>query len=107
MNALAIPPPAWAHPVSPYPRDSTVCALFQDVARQYPGETALKVRNGVVSYRALDRQSNALAHVLLAAGAGRGDRVALLLPRGAAFIACALGVLKAGAAYVPLNPSDP
>ncbi|WP_415624270.1 AMP-binding protein, partial [Mycobacterium intermedium] len=51
--------------------------------------------------------SNRLAHLLVEAGAGRGRFVALLLPRSADAVVAMLGVLKAGAAYVPIDPAVP
>ena len=60
-----------------------------------------------ISYEALDSRANAVAAELRRAGVSKGDRVPLLLPRGVQFIVCALGVMKCGAAYVPLDPSYP
>ncbi|WP_156789358.1 AMP-binding protein, partial [Mycobacterium intermedium] len=60
-----------------------------------------------LSYRELDEASNRLAHLLVEAGAGRGRFVALLLPRSADAVVAMLGVLKAGAAYVPIDPAVP
>src|SRR5262249_43406823 len=55
----------------------------------------------------LDRQAERIARRLAAAGVRPGDRVALALERSAGMIAAILGVLKAGAAYVPLDPAYP
>ena len=53
------------------------------------------------------RQSNRLAHLLVARGAGPGQRVALLLPRSAEAIVSILAVLKTGATYVAVDPAVP
>ncbi|WP_443677743.1 amino acid adenylation domain-containing protein [Mycobacterium florentinum] len=60
-----------------------------------------------LTYRELDQAANRLAHLLIAAGAGRGECVAVLLPRSAEAIVAILAVLKSGAAYLPLDPAVP
>lgn len=60
-----------------------------------------------LSYAELDRQANRLAHLLAARGIGRGDRVGLIFDDPAAAYPALLAVHKAGAAYVPLDPSFP
>ncbi len=97
----------WGGRTTPYPRDRTVHDLFAEAARERGEATALVAGGTSVSYRSLDRRSNAVAEALREHGVGRGSRVGLLLPRGARFVACALGVLKCGAAFVPLDPVHP
>lgn len=60
-----------------------------------------------LSYAALNARANQLAHCLIAAGIGAEQRVALALPRSADLIVAALAVMKAGAAYVPLDIAYP
>ena len=60
-----------------------------------------------LTYRALDERANRLAHALRARGLGRTDRVAICLPRSEHVTVAMLAVLKAGAAYVPLDPEVP
>jgi amino acid adenylation domain-containing protein len=97
----------WGTHASRYPRDRTVADIFQEVARQQEGTIALVAGESQISYAAVDSRANAVAAKLRRAGVSKGDRVPLLLPRGVRFIACALGVMKCGAAYVPLDPSYP
>nr|WP_167336256.1 non-ribosomal peptide synthetase [Xanthomonas sacchari] len=59
------------------------------------------------SYRELNRRANRIAHGLLALGVRGGERVGILLERGPWMLAAVLGVVKAGAAYVPLDPAHP
>ena len=98
---------AWGSHPAPFPRDRSVAGLFEEIARERPRATALVEGMARVTYEALDRRANAVAQALRAAGVDRGDRVPLLLARGIRFVACALGVLKSGAAYVPLDPTSP
>ena len=60
-----------------------------------------------VTYRELDEASNRLAHALIGRGAGPGRCVALVVERGAEAVVAVLGVLKTGAAYVPIDAALP
>ena len=59
-----------------------------------------------MSYRSLVHAANGVAHHLLSQGAGRDTLVAVSLPPGPNFVVALLGILKAGAAYLPLDPDD-
>ncbi|MGW4380383.1 amino acid adenylation domain-containing protein [Kitasatospora sp. NPDC004531] len=74
-----------------------------------PDAVALLSADGTRSwtYAELDRWSNRLAHHFAALGAGPDGRVALVLERSPLLVAAVLGVLKAGAAYVPVDPTHP
>lgn len=72
-----------------------------------PRHTAVRHRDERISYAALDRSANQLAHAFIARGAGPGTVVALALPRGIDAIIALLAVLKTGAAYLPLDPGLP
>lgn len=72
-----------------------------------PNATALVHGNRRVSYGELERWSNQLAHQLRALGCLPGDRVCLLQPKSPEAIATIIAVLKADAAYVPLDPASP
>ena len=76
-------------------------------ARQQPDAPALEEGDRAWSYAELLAAAGALAHALAAAGVGRGDRVGLLTPRGAALIVGELAILLTGAAFVPLDPRLP
>lgn len=85
----------------------TLHGLFERQARRTPGAVALMNDEQQVTYRDLDERANLLARQLRARAAARGERVAVLLPRGPELITALLGVLKSGAAYLPLDPSLP
>ena len=80
---------------------------FETHAATTPSAIALIDGDLVLDYRTLDRRANAVARRLRGQGIGREDRVALLLDRSADFVAAMLGVLKAGAACVCMDPGDP
>ncbi|MGW2264684.1 amino acid adenylation domain-containing protein [Streptomyces koyangensis] len=87
--------------------EDTLHGLFERQARRTPRAVALVSGARTVPYGELDGRANTLAHDLRARGAAPGERVAVLLPRGPALITAVLGVLKSGAAYLPLDPSMP
>lgn len=76
-------------------------------AMRSPDATALVAESGALSYGALDERSDRLARLLTELGCLRGERVALLASSSPASIAAMLGVLKADAIYVPLDPRGP
>ena len=80
---------------------------LQDSAGRYPDRPALAWKGESLSYRELDEQSTRVANVLTRSGIGRGARVGLYLPKSPRAVAAILGVLKSGAAYVPIDPSAP
>ncbi|MEU8244603.1 amino acid adenylation domain-containing protein, partial [Actinoplanes missouriensis] len=81
--------------------------LLREVASRTPQAPMLLFDGGEVSYAEMEAWSNRIAHRLLDLGIGPEDRVALRMPRGAGLIAGLLGVVKTGAAYVPVDPGYP
>ena len=85
-------------------------ALHELVAQQAertPDAAALSFDGLELTYRELDRRANRLAHHLIAQGVAPEDRVGVMLERSPELIVATLGVLKAGAAWVALDPSYP
>jgi len=80
---------------------------FEQSANQYPDAVALEQGEKRISYSEVEATSNRLARYLRQQGIGRDDKVILLLPRCAEVIIVMLGILKAGAAYIPLDPEIP
>jgi len=76
-------------------------------ARQFPQRIALRCEGVSLTYAALDSWAERIAHALRVDGLAPGERVGLLLERSPALPAALLGVLKAGAAFVPLDPEYP
>jgi amino acid adenylation domain-containing protein len=87
--------------------DGLVHELFAARAARRPHAAALIWQRGVVTYGGLDARADRLAGLLAAAGAGPETRVGVLLERSPDMVAAILGVLKTGAAYVPLDPAYP
>ncbi|HEU4562474.1 MAG TPA: amino acid adenylation domain-containing protein [Longimicrobium sp.] len=81
--------------------------LFEAQVRAHLGRDALRWRGQVLGYGELDARANRLAHHLRALGAGPEVTVGVFLPRTPELIVALLAVLKAGAAYVPLDPAYP
>src|SRR5207245_82520 len=90
-----------------YPRDLTVHEVFEVQAARTPDAVAVVFGSDRLSYVDLNRRANRLAHRLAQAGVAPGDRVGICLERSLELIVGLLGILKAGAAYVPLDPEYP
>jgi amino acid adenylation domain-containing protein len=82
-------------------------ALFAAQAAATPEAIAVLCRGEAVSYRALDQRSNRLAHHLADLGVGPGALVGVCMRRSPELVVALLGVLKAGGAYLPLDPDYP
>ncbi|WP_208859776.1 non-ribosomal peptide synthetase, partial [Xanthomonas prunicola] len=89
------------------PGDCQVQHAFERQAAATPHAIAVVHEDATLSYAALEAQANQLAHYLCALGVAPDDRVAVCLPRGIAMVVAVLATLKAGAAYVPLDPAYP
>jgi amino acid adenylation domain-containing protein len=86
----------------------TLPELLVRSARLRPGHTAVvEPGAGRISYQELDRLSDALRDDLLRVGVRRGDRVGFMIPKSIDAVATIFGALKAGAAYVPVDPGAP
>jgi amino acid adenylation domain-containing protein len=81
--------------------------LLAASADRYPDKPAVHARGRSLTYGELQTRSNQLAHLLREQGVKRGDRVGLFFPKAVESVIAMLGVLKAGAAYVPLDPHAP
>ncbi|WP_442012556.1 amino acid adenylation domain-containing protein, partial [Mycobacterium sp. 2YAF39] len=92
---------------APAPVSGSIPALFAAQVEAGPEAVALTFEGLSLTYRELDEASNRLAHLVVDCAVGPGDSVGLLLPRSADAIVAILAVLKAGAAYVPIDPMLP
>ncbi|MFI6823275.1 amino acid adenylation domain-containing protein [Micromonospora sp. NPDC050187] len=95
-------------PVGEYPADATVPELVAAVARRQPDAVALVGADGsTLSYRELEHRADRLADRLVVAGVRPDEPVAVALPRSVDLVVTLLAVLRAGGAYLPLDPDDP
>jgi amino acid adenylation domain-containing protein len=84
-----------------------VHVLFEQVAQRQPDRVAISDGARQLSYRELNERANQLGHYLHARGLRSGDRVGLYLERSIELVVAALAILKAGCAYVPIDPAQP
>ncbi|MEV4701990.1 amino acid adenylation domain-containing protein [Actinoplanes sp. NPDC049316] len=87
--------------------DRTLARRFEEQAARTPDAIAVTCGAEQLTYRELDAAADRVAGLVAAYGGGPGSLVAVLLPRGPLLMPALLGVLKAGAAYVPLDPATP
>ncbi|MGH8964260.1 MAG: amino acid adenylation domain-containing protein, partial [Actinomycetes bacterium] len=92
---------------APVAVSSSIPVLFGEQVACRPDAVAVSFGGSSLSYRGLDAAANRLAHVLVEQGVGPGQRVAVLFARSVESVVAILGVLKTGAAYVPIDPSVP
>jgi amino acid adenylation domain-containing protein len=97
----------WNATQMPHDRLRCVHHLLEDTARKTPDVSAVTAGEFTLSYRELDQRANQLAYLLFQKGIGPGARVAVCLDRTVQLPIALAGVLKAGAAYVPLDPTHP
>ena len=97
----------WNDTPSEYPRELCLHELFERQTAQTPDVVALVFGDDQLTYAALNERANQLAHHLASLGVRPESPVAICLERSPEMIVALLGVLKTGAAYVPLDPSYP
>jgi amino acid adenylation domain-containing protein len=90
-----------------YPKDKSIIDLFEEQSMATPENTAIVFENETLSYRQLNERSNQLAHYLQSKGVTRDSLVPLYIERSAAMMVAMLGIMKAGAAYVPVDTDFP
>jgi non-ribosomal peptide synthetase component F len=90
-----------------YPRDRGIHKLFEEQVRRSPQAVAVVFGGRELSYAELDERSGRLARYLSSLGVGEGARVALCMEPSVEMIVGLLGILKVGAAYVPIDPKYP
>ncbi|MVM34747.1 amino acid adenylation domain-containing protein [Spirosoma sp. HMF4905] len=101
----------WNDTKADYPRTSSLHALLDQTAATYPDKTALIFTKGqTLTYRELNEQANQIAHAILQNGLGANQQkavVGVVMDRSPELVITLLAVLKAGAAYVPIDPEYP
>lgn len=98
---------SWRAVQRPLPEAPNFVSLFEAVAARQPERTAVIFQDQTLSYAALDAGANRIAHDLREQGIDRGDLVACCVNRSPLMLQVLLGILKSGAAYIPLDPVYP
>ncbi|ANF97987.1 non-ribosomal peptide synthetase [Paenibacillus bovis] len=91
----------------PYPRNSTIHELFVEQVKRTPDQIALVSGDRRMTYYELEQRSAALARTLLAQGLQPEEPVAVMSTRSMEMVVALLGILRAGGAYVPVDPEYP
>jgi len=90
-----------------YPQERWVHEMFAEQAAKAPNDLAVTYESEQWTYADLDQRSNQLAHYLIAHGVGPDERVGLCMKRSLKMVVALVGIVKAGGAYIPLDPSYP
>lgn len=94
------------HTFVDYPGEKTIHQIFEEQAARTPEKTALIFEDKRLTYSELNRKANNLARVLRTAGIGPDKLVAVMARHSFELIIGIIGVLKAGGAYLPIDPDD-
>lgn len=97
----------WNDTAAYYPRECCLHQLFEERARLMSDAVAVICNGTSYSYRSLNERANQLARYLRSRGITTENRVALCMERSLEMVTALLGILKAGAAYVPIDPLYP
>lgn len=97
----------WNQTQTEYPRASCIHELIEAQTKRAPDAIAVQFEDQSLTYKELNKRADALAHALMAQGVKPGTLVGLFVNRSVDMLVGLLGVLKAGGAYLPLDPSFP
>ena len=92
---------------APYPSDRTIIDLFRDQVTRSPDTEAIRFCDATLTYRQLDERSNQMAAHLSSTGVGPGRIAVVFMEHSIEVVVAILGVLKSGAAYVPVDATTP
>ncbi|NLD48424.1 MAG: AMP-binding protein, partial [Clostridiaceae bacterium] len=90
-----------------YPKDKTIIGIFEEQAARVPNNTAVVFKERALTYEELNSRANSLAARLIEMGAGRETITGIMVDPSLEMIVGVLGILKAGSAYLPIDPSYP
>ncbi|WP_193161094.1 non-ribosomal peptide synthetase [Microbulbifer hainanensis] len=97
----------WNDTARPFSDQICIYGLFEARVNEQPDAPAVEARGEVLTYRELEERANRLAQVLISRGVEPGRYVGICLSRGLDLVTTMLAIVKAGAAYVPLDPTYP
>jgi len=90
-----------------YEKEKSYIDLFEEQVRKHANKKALTCKNKTLTYAELNKKANKIAHFLQSQGIHSNEAVGIMLPRGLELICAMIGILKAGACYIPIDPSYP
>ena len=94
-------------PMAPGPIQRTLATAIEDAAARHPDRQAVRSVDRSLTYAALDRAANRVAHALVDRGVREAEPIGVIARQGPELVVAILGILKAGAAYVPIDPAAP
>lgn len=97
----------WNETQTDYPRELCIHDLFQEQVKRTPNAVAVQFEDQSLTYKELDKRADELSKILIAQGVKPGVLVGIYVKRSLDMLVGLLGVLKAGGAYLPLDPSFP
>ncbi len=97
----------WNQSQADYPRDLCIHELIEEQVKRSPDAIAVQFESQSLTYKELNKRADEVAKVLIAQGVKPGTLVGLFVSRSVEMLVGLLGVLKAGGAYLPLDPSFP
>lgn len=97
----------WNDTFSPYPSDISFIDLLNDTVQAYPDKVALSYKDEKITFKKLEEITNQFAGFLLKNEVKPGDKIGLAVDRSSGMIISLIAILKAGAAYIPLDPEYP
>ena len=90
-----------------YPKDKCIHEMFEKQVEKTPDKTAIVAVDKTLTYKELNEEANKIAYSLIEKGIGKGDIVGLMLPRKSYLLSALFGILKTGAAYLPIDSELP
>ena len=90
-----------------YPKDKTIAELFEEQVEKTPSQVAIVFGSQKLTYKELNEKANSLANYIRERGIQRNDLVGIMVNRSLEMIIAILAVLKAGGAYIPIDPTYP
>jgi amino acid adenylation domain-containing protein len=97
----------WNDTKAEYPREKCIHEMIEEQVEKTPDAIAIIFDDQLLTYKDLDQRANQLAHHLQGLGIRPGDKVGICIERSIQMVVGMLGILKAGASYIPLDPAFP
>jgi amino acid adenylation domain-containing protein len=107
VRARCVHPSGAFEPFTLKATEQSVPARFEEIVRQHPARLAVRGDTSQLSYEALNRSANRIAHAILDRRGERSEPIAILMEKDVPVVAAGMGVLKAGKILVPFDPSFP